>query len=360
MSNAAQVQIYNSSQSSLTSSSQESNRKRKRNCDRVGITGDNDSDSGHDERKHKRAETDTAASDKRRRRLKCPYYVRRPEDHQRGCCKGKGFEDMSRLRTHIRLIHTKPLRCVRCWIDMATSEAYDEHLRSDQRCVKAPEPQDDRISIQRLENLTLHRLPFNKAKSESEKWRILYRILFPQDADVPCPYEEPGMSPVEERLFMQVLERKILDALGPAIVSRIQPQLSAMMRDTKKEARQLALAKSKADTPSTPNTTYPSTVKHALPTTAHTHQHQQEMSDHIPNAFSAHNHTSHEFMGSSNDIHVSESFDDAWSPTVHMHIQPPIQFQGDETLHLPDQVPNQAPILDLGGWRFDIEFSESP
>jgi hypothetical protein len=33
-----------------------------------------------------------------RRRLKCPFYLRRPEKHRRGSCRGEGFADMGKLK----------------------------------------------------------------------------------------------------------------------------------------------------------------------------------------------------------------------------------------------------------------------
>lgn len=33
-----------------------------------------------------------------RRRLKCPYYLNKPERHRRGSCRGEGFADMGKLK----------------------------------------------------------------------------------------------------------------------------------------------------------------------------------------------------------------------------------------------------------------------
>jgi hypothetical protein len=54
-------------------------------------------DEERDGRKKRKLSTEHDDSDVRRR-LKCPFYLRCPEKHRRGSCRGEGFADMGKLK----------------------------------------------------------------------------------------------------------------------------------------------------------------------------------------------------------------------------------------------------------------------
>jgi hypothetical protein len=121
------------------------------------------------------------------RRLKCPFYQRHPDKYTKAACRGSGFVDMAKLKDHIKRVHTQPLRCSRCWLEMESDDAYSEHLQQESICRKATEPLEDRIRPQLLKRLEFKKAPYSNAHNVGEKWKMLYKVLFPSDDIVPSP-----------------------------------------------------------------------------------------------------------------------------------------------------------------------------
>jgi hypothetical protein len=122
-----------------------------------------------------------------RRRLKCPFYQQHPDKYNKAACRGLGFVDMAKLKDHIKRVHTQPLRCSRCWIEIESDEAYSRHLQQESICKKAPEPLEDRIRPQLLKRLDFKKAPYSNARNVEEKWRILFKVLFPSNGTIPSP-----------------------------------------------------------------------------------------------------------------------------------------------------------------------------
>jgi hypothetical protein len=114
-------------------------------------------------------------------------YQRHPDKYTKAACRGSGFVDMAKLKDHIKRVHTQPLRCSRCWLDMESEDAYSEHLQQESICGKATEPLEDRIRPQLLKRLEFKKTPYSNAHSVEEKWKMLYKVLFPSDDTVPSP-----------------------------------------------------------------------------------------------------------------------------------------------------------------------------
>lgn len=55
-------------------------------------------DEERDGRKKRKLSTDNDDAEIRKLRLKCPFYLRRPEKYKRGSCRGEGFADMGKLK----------------------------------------------------------------------------------------------------------------------------------------------------------------------------------------------------------------------------------------------------------------------
>jgi hypothetical protein len=121
------------------------------------------------------------------RRLKCPFYQRHPDKYTKAACRGSGFVDMAKLKDHIKRVHTQPLRCSRCWLEMESDDAYSEHLQQESICKKATEPLEDRIRPQLLKRLEFKKAPYSNAHNVGEKWKMLYKVLFPSDDVIPSP-----------------------------------------------------------------------------------------------------------------------------------------------------------------------------
>lgn len=63
---------------------------------------------------------------------------------------------------------------------------FEKHLDKDSRCEKRPPPEDDRISDELMSELRKVNT-FASARTQEEKWNILYKKLFPNDSDIPSP-----------------------------------------------------------------------------------------------------------------------------------------------------------------------------
>jgi hypothetical protein len=168
------------------------------------------------------------------RRLRCPYYQRDPEAHSRYSCRGSGFADMAKLKDHLKRAHTRPLRCTRCWENMASTAALDAHLRAESICRKRPEPDDDRICPRKLRDLNFNRNPFSGAESVEEKWQMLYKIIFPGDEEVPSAYEETDTAEKEMSLLAKKIEEEVCKLLRPIlgdVVDFLKGMVMAVVQD---------------------------------------------------------------------------------------------------------------------------------
>lgn len=172
--------------SSRTSTSRLPTRKRMRGNGRDPGDGNDNDESDNDERPKKK--NDRNLSDRSpHRRLKCPFYQREPDKYTKAACRGQGFADMAKLKDHIKRVHTQPLRCSRCWLEMKSDDAYSEHLQQDIACKKTIEPRDDRIRQQMLKRLDFKKTPYANARNVEEKWTMMFKVLFPNDTDIPSP-----------------------------------------------------------------------------------------------------------------------------------------------------------------------------
>jgi hypothetical protein len=208
--------------------------KRLRENGRDPGDGDGDGDNSDDEDRPKKKGGRRLPEHFPQRRLKCPFYQRQPEKYTKAACRGTGFADMAKLKDHIKRVHTQPLRCPRCWLEMDSDEAYHEHLQHEIICQKEPEPQDDRIRPQLLKRLDFKKAPYANASNVEEKWKMLFSILFPSDDIIPSPCEfslatfhssrvltgldeQQGMSPQLERALCEALEEELTRELALVI-----------------------------------------------------------------------------------------------------------------------------------------------
>lgn len=75
--------------------------KRSRNVNNDQPRDDEDgqnSDEDQNDRANKKGKKAASSTNRPRRRLKCPYYQRCPEEHSRAACRGEGFVDMGKLK----------------------------------------------------------------------------------------------------------------------------------------------------------------------------------------------------------------------------------------------------------------------
>ncbi|KAH7115901.1 hypothetical protein B0J11DRAFT_583951 [Dendryphion nanum] len=186
------------------------------------------------------------------RRLKCPFNQREPERYRRAACRGEGFEDMAKLKDHIKRAHTQPLRCLRCWKDMDSEDEYAVHLQAEKFCEKQKEPSDERLSYQMVKQLNFKKSPYAKAKSIEQKWKILYSVLFPKDTDIPSPYDKHSLSPRQQQILYDALEEELIKKMTPImepIINDIKKSIPAIIRNYKLRLSQSDSESNASDTP---------------------------------------------------------------------------------------------------------------
>jgi len=161
--------------------------KRMRGSEQNSGDGNGDGDDSDDDGRPKKTNKTDISGQVSQRRLKCPFFQRQPEKYRKAACRGEGFVDMEKLKDHIKRVHTQPLRCSRCWLEMASDAAYSKHLRQNPICEMKEEPHDDRIRQETLKQLEFKKAPYASARNMEEKWNILFRVLFPNDTKIPSP-----------------------------------------------------------------------------------------------------------------------------------------------------------------------------
>ncbi|KAF4420230.1 hypothetical protein FACUT_11255 [Fusarium acutatum] len=90
-------------------------------------------------------------------------------------------------REHIYRSHKAPIYCKRCFMIVKTEMELDAHLRRDPACeVVSPSREMPGIDNETKERLKSRRGIQNF--SEEEKWKHMYKVLFPKTEDIPSPY----------------------------------------------------------------------------------------------------------------------------------------------------------------------------
>jgi hypothetical protein len=153
----------------------------------------NDRKDGDDH--HKRRSPDSKSSGKdpsSELRFACPYYKRNPGRHQTfTSCRDPGFITVARLKEHLYRRHLLPIQCHRCCSTFANEPLLREHQRDLQGCeIQEQMPlegfdKDQERKLKSKKRSLVH-------QSEEEKWKGVYRVLFPDDndAEMPSPYIE--------------------------------------------------------------------------------------------------------------------------------------------------------------------------
>jgi hypothetical protein len=89
-------------------------------------------------------------------------------------------------REHIYRSHKAPIHCKRCFTIVKTEKELDAHLRQEPACeVVNPSREMPGINNETKERLKSRRGIQNI--SEEEKWKHMYKVLFPETEDIPSP-----------------------------------------------------------------------------------------------------------------------------------------------------------------------------
>ncbi|CAG8951741.1 hypothetical protein HYFRA_00005542 [Hymenoscyphus fraxineus] len=126
-------------------------------------------------------------------RLACPYRKHNPGKysiHGSRVCAMNYWLSVSRIKEHIYRVHRAPIQCRRCGATFKTESEYGSHIMALTACSLTSYPPSDGITGD-VERKLRSRKQSPTSKSEAKRWEKIYRILFPNDEDVPEPYFEP-------------------------------------------------------------------------------------------------------------------------------------------------------------------------
>ncbi|KAK4445174.1 hypothetical protein QBC34DRAFT_166066 [Podospora aff. communis PSN243] len=264
-----------SAEASSTASS-----KRPRDGDRRDDTDPSDSEGGRDG-EPKRTKLTPESESQPARRLACHYNRRNPQKHNKHrSCNGPGWSTVHRVKEHIYRTHALPTRCARCGEEFQNEADLTAHQRRPQGCEVREVEQAEGCTKDQEKAL---RKRTKGLESEEEKWKEMYRILFPDDPEdaIPTPYYDDGDSSWESRrddefnryesYLRRELPRAVRTRLEEAVASfsdpfvrQLRSQLVDIVRDTQaqlfRDYRQTMQARS-----STTNDTGPDTAQFDAP-----------------------------------------------------------------------------------------------
>ncbi|KAH7305021.1 hypothetical protein B0I35DRAFT_444656 [Stachybotrys elegans] len=123
-------------------------------------------------------------------KLACPFYKKDPQRFARGkACHGPGWTGIHRLKAHLKRWHAPAVHtCGRCQKSFKTDEILSHHLRADKQCPVQELNRADGIMSRDLALSVQSRTRYKSDMTDEEKWKELYRKLFPRDHDaIPSP-----------------------------------------------------------------------------------------------------------------------------------------------------------------------------
>ncbi|KAF2805410.1 uncharacterized protein BDZ99DRAFT_104876 [Mytilinidion resinicola] len=188
-----------------------------------------------------------AASRSEQRRFACPYYTRDPWRCRSLSCFGSGFRSIARIKEHLYRVHKRPPTCPRCFETFSTDDGLHDHARSLAACETKSQPPEsymEGIDSRQTQMLKSKKRSFGEA--EEEKWRIMYRIVFPKDTEnlIPSPYYKDvimghGSSTDTFQAFeaslLRELPKHVSRALKDIVDEDIQSRIESAVRNCYKQ-----------------------------------------------------------------------------------------------------------------------------
>ncbi|KAM5347723.1 hypothetical protein ACJ41O_007547 [Fusarium nematophilum] len=198
---------------------------KKRSLDGRGPGRDDDDDQG------KRRKMDATPVDEETAglglKLACPFTKTYPNQKWPKC--RRGFPEVHRIKAHIYKHHVS-IRCDRCFEEFKESEELTEHRRKDEQCKVIDRP-DNLLTIDEQTRSKIQSRSGARNASQEEKWKHIYKIIFPNvsDEDIPSPYyENPdvkiSMSPQAQTEYRTFLQQEI----PPHVIRNVTKSLNRM------------------------------------------------------------------------------------------------------------------------------------
>jgi hypothetical protein len=177
-------------------------------------------------------------------RFACPFFKKDPQKYKtHRTCPGPGWTTVHRVKEHLYRRHSQPTYCPKCYRVFAKDALLNAHLRANQCPVLAGEPPEG-LTNEQKEKLKKRGLP---SQSEEDRWREVYRILFPDvdEADIPSAYHDDHQNgsdsiPFRQELLRRVRRELLASANGKASEAevRVMRQVADIVRKCESELLQ--------------------------------------------------------------------------------------------------------------------------
>lgn len=128
-----------------------------------------------------------------KKKLACPFFldpqgIRKPDFPS---CFFPGFDSVSRLKEHLYRQHKIPQHyCYRCCSAFSEEDSLREHQRAPQGCQIREHGNKKGLVTFEQERELRSKKRSRQYQSEDEKWKDVYRIIFPEESIIPSPYLE--------------------------------------------------------------------------------------------------------------------------------------------------------------------------
>ncbi|KAH6622707.1 hypothetical protein F5144DRAFT_517136 [Chaetomium tenue] len=168
----------------------------------------------------------------------CPFCKHDPAKYKKTktCC-GPGWEDVHRVKEHVYRRHSFKNFCPRCFDHFDKPELLKNHQRADVPC-KLREKSSDAITEEQEKQL---RTRAKAHSSEEDKWKEMYRVIFPGEK-VPSPYydSENDSSKSAKSRFQNLDEcREYIRRELPRVVrSAMEQYVNKLFEDIQEKANQ--------------------------------------------------------------------------------------------------------------------------
>ncbi|OCK96479.1 uncharacterized protein K441DRAFT_455207, partial [Cenococcum geophilum 1.58] len=109
----------------------------------------------------------------------CPYFKRNPRKYQRvRACPGPGWDTLHRLKEHLYRKHALPIQCPRCCRPFENDAALNKHHQALEGCELGQGEAIESFNKEQEKRLRSRKRPALE-QTEEDKWKEVYRILFP-------------------------------------------------------------------------------------------------------------------------------------------------------------------------------------
>ncbi|KAF2436110.1 hypothetical protein EJ08DRAFT_226401 [Tothia fuscella] len=149
-------------------------------------------------------------------RFACPFFKNCPERYQSWrSCSGPGWATVHRVKEHVYRTHALPIMCPRCFDAFDSETALRIHVVSPVPCHITETLELEGFTKEQEKLLRSRKRP--AGQTEPEKWRNMFKILFPKktEEEIPSPYVEPAsyQNWKEVLLFKEFLNSKLPEKL---------------------------------------------------------------------------------------------------------------------------------------------------